>query len=86
MTGRGNIRVLEGMRFGRLVVTSEHKRMRMCTFWKCVCSCGTEKFISGQDLLRGATRSCGCLHRERTRESNRRRAKSQERLHTQDQK
>jgi len=74
MTGRGNIRNLEGMRFGRLVVTGEHKRMRMCTLWKCVCSCGTEKFISGQDLLRGATRSCGCLQKEMVTSINKARA------------
>lgn len=31
------------------------------SFWKCSCSCGTIKTISGASLLAGQTKSCGCL-------------------------
>lgn len=29
-------------------------------YWKCRCSCGTEKEISGAELRRNRTQSCGC--------------------------
>jgi hypothetical protein len=32
--------------------------------WACVCDCGGHKIVSASDLLRGQTRSCGCLRRE----------------------
>lgn len=30
--------------------------------WWCACACGAERLISGGDLRRGHTRSCGCGH------------------------
>jgi len=62
---------LIGIRFGRLVVTKrapdkiikssgKHK-----TQWYCDCDCGTKgKIIAGTALTSGATKSCGCLHKE----------------------
>lgn len=35
-------------------------------FWYCQCECGTMKVVSGQELQKKATRSCGCLNREIT--------------------
>jgi len=32
--------------------------------WICVCECGTEKAVKSSDLIRGASRSCGCLQME----------------------
>ena len=32
--------------------------------WKCLCECGVTKVIRDEALKRGATRSCGCIHRE----------------------
>lgn len=57
---------LVGRRFGRLVVLAF-----MLGKWLCRCDCGKEKSIAQRSLLVGATLSCGCLHRERTSESNR---------------
>lgn len=34
-------------------------------YWICRCRCGNEKRVRVYDLLRGASRSCGCLNRER---------------------
>lgn len=28
--------------------------------WKCICSCGTERIITGNNLRRNKTKSCGC--------------------------
>ena len=34
-------------------------------YWLCRCRCGNEKRVSVYNLLRGHTKSCGCLRRER---------------------
>lgn len=52
-------------RLGRLVVLKEapfDKRGNMQ--WLCRCDCGTEKIVAGSSLMRGATKSCGCLNKE----------------------
>lgn len=37
--------------------------------WKCKCKCGNEVIVSGKHLRSGNTKSCGCLKKERIRES-----------------
>lgn len=37
--------------------------------WLCTCACGNTKVVSASDLNRGDTQSCGCLQKERSRES-----------------
>lgn len=32
--------------------------------WECECACGTRKAVLRDELVRGATKSCGCLQRE----------------------
>jgi hypothetical protein len=62
----GRLIDLSGRRFGRLMVirrTANHGRK---TAWECVCDCGTSRDVTGDQLCRGETQSCGCLHRERT--------------------
>lgn len=53
-----------GQRFGRLtavrsVETSPEKRGTIR--WLCKCDCGNEVIAAGADLVRGHTKSCGCL-------------------------
>ena len=60
---------LSGMRFSRLTVISRAddyvaKNGATVTRWKCVCDCGTETIARAQNLVKGTTRSCGCLRRE----------------------
>jgi hypothetical protein len=59
-------RDLTGMVFGRLTAicpynedTPSEKQL-----WLCRCECGKEKAVGKFCLLRGTTRSCGCLQRE----------------------
>lgn len=54
------------VKFGRLKVISQatptkdnHKR------WLCECECGNNVIVDGRDLRKGATKSCGCLLREK---------------------
>lgn len=58
---------LTGQRFGRLVALKQvargpDGRIR----WLCRCDCGTERITMAKSLRQRATRSCGCLLRERT--------------------
>lgn len=38
--------------------------------WLCRCKCGTERYVLERSLKYGGSESCGCLAREKTRESN----------------
>lgn len=50
-----------GDRFGRLVVIEKASNVGRNVAWRCVCDCGNEKIVRGVNLVRHATRSCGCL-------------------------
>ena len=61
-----NFRNLAGERFERVRVLSyagltEHRG----SLWNCVCDCGTKFVARGDNLVRGATRSCGCIRKEK---------------------
>ena len=67
--GRAGIIDLTGQRFGRLVVLGREETLkRGVSRWLCQCDCGGQIVTSTNSLRRGATRSCGCLHRESARE------------------
>jgi hypothetical protein len=52
---------LVGKKFGELEVLSRTLLPNTKkTAWFCKCSCGTEKIVRHQSLLRGSTKSCGC--------------------------
>jgi len=59
---------LTGLRFGRWVVV---KRLSNSKWekaqWLCLCDCGVERSVASQSLLRGASTSCGCFHRDHQR-------------------
>ena len=58
---------ISGQKFGRLtVVEFSHTGKWGKAVWACVCDCGNEKLIYGEDLKSKNTSSCGCLHREAT--------------------
>ncbi len=59
---------LTGRTFGRLtaIEMSEHQH-RATRSWRCKCKCGSEIIVSGQELRRGDTKSCGCLRRDVTK-------------------
>lgn len=58
---------LVGATFGRLAVTKFHSKQGRRYMWACTCTCGAACVAATQDLRRGDTRSCGCLHREAAR-------------------
>ena len=67
----GALRDLAGVRFGRLVaLRRDGVENDGAVRWACVCDCGVEKTIKGASLTQGLTSSCGCLHKERARETS----------------
>lgn len=63
---RTNTVDLTGRRFGLLTVVGRTHTGEDAprTFWHCRCDCGRETDVFSGSLLRGLTRSCGCLSRE----------------------
>jgi hypothetical protein len=73
---------LTEMRFGRL--TAKHtsfKETGKHTKWLCVCDCGNELSVTVQRLMRGDTKSCGCLRDEKCAEINKTHGLTGTRLH-----
>lgn len=65
---------LTGQRFGRLVVVGRAdpplNKWRYA-MWHCRCDCGRETDVSGHNLRRWLTTSCGCLRREHAADAHR---------------
>lgn len=54
-----------GQKFGRLIVIERAEKNQWGNYkWLCKCICGKEKIISGGNLLKGNTQSCGCLQKD----------------------
>ena len=52
---------LTGRRFGFWVVVARLPNRGEKAIWRCRCDCGTERAVTGNELRRGGSRSCGCL-------------------------
>lgn len=60
----GAKRDLTGQRFGRLTVLRQvpvPEGLTQNNYWLCRCDCGTERVVLVSNLIRGHTKSCGCL-------------------------
>lgn len=57
---------LTGQRFGRLTVIkkTDKRTANRNIIWECKCDCGKICEVSSDNLIRGQTRSCGCLQKE----------------------
>jgi len=55
---------LTGRRFGRLTALQYVGVLRRKAVWQVRCICGAVKNVVGVDLVKGSTRSCGCLREE----------------------
>ena len=56
---------LTGMRFGRLTVVSKTRSEGGRVAWVCKCDCGNETTPLTNCLLKGRSKSCGCLNHEK---------------------
>lgn len=61
------LRDLSGDVFGRLVVIARAgSNCNGRAIWQCQCACGKTAIVSGNQLLKGHTKSCGCYRQEVT--------------------
>lgn len=59
-----------GRKFGRLLVLKEAGRKGKGNItYECMCECGKTKVVRGDNLRLGHTKSCGCLHSEKSRKN-----------------
>lgn len=74
-----NCTAIDGQRFGRLVALERAPNKGTQTAWNFLCDCGNGVVAIKANVTRGLTLSCGCLHREKTGNANRRHGKSKTR-------
>lgn len=58
---------ISGRQFERLkaiIPTESRDKHNGSVIWKCECRCGNTVFVSYADLIKGYTKSCGCLGKE----------------------
>ena len=60
-----NLIDLTGQQFGSLVVLRRYEKKTRPVRWVVQCACGTLKDVSGSELRRGSTKTCGCRVRAR---------------------
>lgn len=55
---------LAGMKFGSWTVLGRDEvKGRAQPYWLCCCDCGTERPVAAHSLLKGLSKTCGCLWR-----------------------
>lgn len=65
---RAQMKDLTGQRFGRLTaMENTGEKKGSCYVWRCMCDCGRETLATSTSLLKGDTRSCGCMREEAKR-------------------
>ena len=63
----GHLKDLRNRTFGRLrVIRHSGFYPARGALWLCRCKCGNSVIVASNSLVRGATKSCGCLRREVT--------------------
>lgn len=55
---------LSNQKFGKLTAINPVGKQGQSILWRCVCDCGNEKIVRGNNLTTGAVQSCGCLRNE----------------------
>lgn len=62
-------------RYSRLTLISDLGRERGARWWHCRCDCGNEVRVRSNNVKRGFTKSCGCLHAQSGRVNGKKGAK-----------
>ena len=74
MARRSYAELVEGIRFGRLVIEAgpycKHPGQNRCCYSSCRCDCGNTHEVRCGNLRSGAVTPCGCKHLDRITEHN----------------
>lgn len=57
---------LSGRKYNRWAIISLAERKGNRAYWNCICDCGKEKVVRGDQIKDGRSQSCGCLRAERS--------------------
>lgn len=60
---------LTGCKYGRLTVIKRGVKKSPHAYWVCRCECGKTVLVRASNLLRGVTKSCGCIRNECMRQN-----------------
>lgn len=77
----GKVKDITGQKFGRLTVIKFLRIENHKAIWLCECECGNLTEVATNHLTSGHTKSCGCLHKERTIESHKTHGQKNTRLY-----
>lgn len=70
--GQTSAKNITNQKFGRLkairVAASQNNSKNRGLYWHCICDCGNEIIVNSHNLIRGHTKSCGCLKKEKAKE------------------
>ena len=69
-SSKATFKDITGKRFGKLVAIERIGSRNGKALWRCRCDCGKYTDVPGSALRSGGTKSCGCLHNERIKETN----------------
>lgn len=73
---------LTGIKFGMLTPVKKIKDIeRYRSLWLCKCDCGNEVAVRNDNLCYNHTKSCGCLQKRKTSESNKTHGMTKTRLY-----
>lgn len=80
-----NFQDLTGQKFGKLLVIKRAEDYispsgNRTPCWLCVCDCGNQKIVASASLKKG-TQSCGCIQRERAKQTHTKHGKRETRLY-----
>lgn len=79
---KGIYKDIAGQKFGMLTAIKPiGKNSQGRTLWECRCDCGSVASFVVSDIVRGHTKSCGCLKREMAKQRMTRHGKSNTRLY-----
>lgn len=71
---------LVGRKYGRLTVLKKGEKKGKRITWLCLCECGNKRIVTGENLKKGNTKSCGCYSLQRIKETNTTHGESKTRL------
>lgn len=80
--GCGKKKFKPNVRYNHLVTISQRfDSDKKVSFWLCKCDCGSVKEYCQSNIIKGTTRSCGCMREEAIKAHNKSYGKSKERLY-----
>jgi len=60
----GKLIDITGQTFNRLTVIKKTYSKNLKTYWECKCECGKKTIVLKNNIIKGNTKSCGCLRKE----------------------